>query len=324
MMIPAYYNTDIKSLSEKATKLLEHCEICPRKCGVNRLKGELGHCKTGKDAIINSYGPHFGEERELVGRNGSGTIFFSHCNLNCVFCQNYEISQLGQGSKVSSEELAKIMLKLQEMECHNINLVSPTHIVPQFLQALSIAKDQGLNLPIVYNSGGYDSVETLKLLDGVIDIYMPDAKYGDNKTGEKYSKIPDYFDINKQALKEMHRQVGDLIVHPVRNHTQDKKSSNLIKLQQYPREISNGVNKEGIAERGLLIRHLVLPNRIAGSFEVLKFIAEEISKKTYVNIMDQYHPCYRADDYKELSRRISPKEYQEVVDYAKSIGLHRN
>jgi len=252
----------------------------------------LGHCKTGKDAIVSSYGAHFGEEKELVGTNGSGTIFFSYCNLNCVFCQNYEISQYGQGSIADVKELVDIMLKLQEMGCHNINLVSPTHIVPQFLQALNIAKDKGLNIPIVYNSGGYDSVETLKLLDGVIDIYMPDAKYGSDEKGEKYSGIKDYWTINIIALKEMHRQVGDL-----------------------------RTNRDGIAERGLLIRYLVLPNQIAGSFDVLKFIAEEISKNTYINIMDQYHPCYRANEFKELSRRITEKEYQEVVDYARKIGL---
>jgi len=343
--MPIYYNTNLKSLSEKAIILLEHCIICPRKCGVNRLKGELGHCNTGKDAIVSSYyGPHFGEESELVGTNGSGTLFFGYCNLNCVFCQNYDISQLGNGNNVDTKELAEIMLKLQKMECHNINLVSPTHIVPQFLQALSIAKDKGLNLPIVYNSGGYDSVDTLKLLDGVIDIYMPDAKYGSsrpsayskdenlvseyqegrdsNEMGEKYSNVypapfdkvtedkakirksnstqfdkrcgAGYFEINKSALKEMYRQVGDLVV-----------------------------NERGIAQRGLLVRHLVLPNRIAGSFEVLRFIAEEISKNTYVNIMDQYRPCYKADKFPELSRRITSQELQEVIDYAKNVGLHR-
>ncbi len=291
-MLYAYQRIDLKTLCKKTIQLLKNCTICPRKCGVNRLKGELGHCKTGKDAIVSSYGAHFGEEKELVGTNGSGTIFFSYCNLNCVFCQNYEISQYGQGSIADVKELVDIMLKLQEMGCHNINLVSPTHIVPQFLQALNIAKDKGLNIPIVYNSGGYDSVETLKLLDGVIDIYMPDAKYGSDEKGEKYSGIKDYWTINIIALKEMHRQVGDL-----------------------------RTNRDGIAERGLLIRYLVLPNQIAGSFDVLKFIAEEISKNTYINIMDQYHPCYRANEFKELSRRITEKEYQEVVDYARKIGL---
>lgn len=290
--MPVYLKTDLESLSQKAIKLLEHCTICPRRCGVNRLKGELGHCQVGKDAIASSYGPHFGEEPELVGTNGSGTIFFTFCNLNCVFCQNYDISQLGHGQVVTANELSEIMLKLQKIGCHNINLVSPTHIVPQFLQALYIAKDKGLNLPIVYNSGGYDSVETLKLLDGVIDIYMPDAKYGSNEMGEKYSNAPNYFEINKAVLKEMHRQVGDLIV-----------------------------NEKGIAQRGLLVRHLVLPNRLAESFKVLRFIAEEISQNTYVNIMDQYRPCYKAEKYPELARRIYVKEYQEVIEYARKLGL---
>lgn len=291
-MIPIYFTTDLALLSKKAVQLLEHCTICPRKCGVNRLKGELGYCQTGKEAIVSSYGPHFGEEPELVGTNGSGTIFFSFCNLNCIFCQNYDISQLGCGRNVTTNELAEIMLKLQKMGCHNINLVSPTHIVPQFLQALSIGRDKGLHLPIVYNSGGYDDVETLMLLEGVIDIYMPDAKYGSNEMGEKYSNVISYWEINKLALKEMHRQVGDLIV-----------------------------DKNGIAQRGLLVRHLVLPNRIANSFEVLKFIAEEISINTYVNIMEQYRPCYKANRYPELARRINEKEYFEVVDYAKKLGL---
>jgi len=289
---PAYRRTNIRILSDKATQLLEHCTICPRKCGVNRWKGEMGHCKTGKDAIVSSYDPHFGEESELVGSNGSGTIFFGYCNLNCVFCQNYDISQFGHGNIVDAKELTDIMLKLQKTGCHNINLVSPTHIVPQFLQALDIAKDKGLNLPIVYNSGGYDTVETLKLLDGVIDIYMPDAKYGSSEMGEKYSNISHYWEINKLALKEMHRQVGDLVL-----------------------------DSNGIAQKGLLVRHLVLPNQIANSFEVLKFIAQEISLNTCINIMDQYQPCYNTSKFPELSRRLTPKEYQEVLDYAKKIGL---
>jgi len=294
MFIPAYLNTDIKTLSEKAITLLEHCVICPRKCGKNRLEGETGHCKTGKDAIVSSYGPHFGEEKELVGKYGSGTIFFAYCNLNCVFCQNYDISQYGHGDITIPVDLAKMMLSLQKTGCHNLNLVSPTHIVPQFLQALDIAKEQGLNLPIIYNSGGYDSVETLKLLDGVIDIYMPDTKYGSDEMGEKYSSAPNYFDINKTVLKEMHRQVGDLVL-----------------------------DEKGIAEHGLLVRHLVLPNQIANSFEILKFIAQEISLNTCINIMDQYRPCHDASKFPVLARRVTSEEFQEVLDYAKKVGLHR-
>ncbi len=293
-MAPSYLSIDLKKLSERLLENLSACKICPRECGVNRLKNEKGHCNTGRNAIVSSYGPHFGEERELVGVSGSGTIFFSFCNLNCVFCQNYEISQLGEGKERDEEELAAIMLYLQEIGCHNINLVSPTHIVPQFLSALEIAVKQGLRLPIVYNSGGYDKVETLKLLDGVIDIYMPDVKYSDDENAQRYSNAPNYFEMNKAALKEMHRQVGDLIC-----------------------------DERGIARRGLLIRHLVLPNRIAGSFSILEFIAHEISKDSYVNIMAQYRPCYRAPHYLELSRRITNKEYEEVIEYARSLGLTR-
>ena len=273
--------------------MLEHCTICPRKCGVNRLNDELGHCRTGKDAIVSSYGPHFGEERELVGEKGSGTIFFSFCNLNCVYCQNYDISQYGHGNIVTAQQLADMMLDLQNQECLNINLVSPTHVVPQILHALAIAKEKGLNIPIVYNSGGYDSVNTLKLLDGVIDIYMPDAKYGTNEAGDEYSHVPKYFEINRLVLRETYRQVGDLIVD------------------------------NEVALRGLLVRHLVLPNRIACSNEVLNYIAKNISKNTYVNIMNQYRPWYHSEDYIGLSRQVFKQEFQEVIDFAKRMGLTR-
>lgn len=294
MREPSYLSFNLKAIKDKVLSLLTECQICPRECGVNRLKNEKGHCQTGRYAIVSSYGPHFGEERELVGTSGSGTIFFSYCNLNCLFCQNYEISQLGEGRERDKEALAKIMLYLQEIGCHNINLVSPTHIVPQFLEALEIAVKGGLRLPIVYNSGGYDKVETLKLLAGVIDIYMPDAKYSDDENARRYSNAPNYFEINKAALKEMHRQVGDLVC-----------------------------DERGIAQRGLIIRHLVLPNKIAGSFSVLEFIAQEISKDSYVNIMAQYRPCYHANRYLELSRRITDKEFEEVIEYARNLGLHR-
>ncbi|MEO0101766.1 MAG: radical SAM protein [candidate division WOR-3 bacterium] len=294
MRKPSYLSRNLKEIKEKVLSLLAECRICPRECGVNRLRNEKGHCQTGRYAVVSSYGPHFGEEPELVGNSGSGTIFFSYCNLNCLYCQNYEISQLGEGRERDEEALAKIMLYLQEIGCHNINLVSPTHIVPQFLEALELAVKEGLKIPIVYNSGGYDKVETLKLLEGIIDIYMPDAKYADDENSKKYSNAPNYFAINKLALKEMHRQVGDLIC-----------------------------DERGIAQRGLIIRHLVLPNRIAGSFRVLEFIAREISKDTYVNIMAQYRPCYHACRYLELSRRITDEEFKEVIEYAKSLGLHR-
>lgn len=272
--------------------MLKECRLCPRECRVDRLNDEKGECKIGRWAVVSQASPHFGEEPELVGRFGSGTIFFSYCNLHCCFCQNYSISQLGEGRILKAEELAGLMLYLERIGCHNINLVTPTHIVPQILEALLIAKEKGLKIPIVYNSGGYESVETLRLLEGVVDIYMPDAKYS-NDNALKYSKAPNYWEVNKKALLEMHRQVGDLLV------------------------------ENGIAKRGLLIRHLILPHRLAGSFEVLKFIAEKLSKDSYVNIMDQYYPSYKAFSYPELSRRITSQEYKEVVDFAKKMGLYR-
>ena len=274
--------------------MLEECCVCPRRCGVNRLAGEGGKCHITSQVIVSSYGAHFGEEAPLVGRYGSGTIFFTYCNLRCVFCQNYTISQLGEGSAVDREELAGMMLSLQAKGCHNINLVSPTHVVPYILEALEIAVSRGLHLPLVYNSGGYDSVETLELLDGVVDIYMPDMKYSDEKTAEQLSGIKDYPRVNKAAVKEMHRQVGDL-------------------------EIDN----EGVAQRGLLVRHLVLPNRLAGSQEVVRFLAQEVSTNTYLNIMAQYHPCHKAMDMPLLSRPLLEQEFYEATDPAHQQGLDR-
>jgi len=274
--------------------LLEECHVCPRRCGVNRLAGENGKCHITRQAVISSYGPHFGEEAPLVGRHGSGTIFFTYCNLRCVFCQNYTISQLGEGSPADKEELAKMMLSLQAKGCHNINLVSPTHVVPYILEALELAVSMGLCLPLVYNSGGYDSVETLKLLDGIIDIYMPDMKYSDAKTAEQLSGIKDYPEVNKAAIKEMHRQVGDL-----------------------------KLDEQGIAQRGLLVRHLVLPNGLAGTEEIVAFLAKEVSTNTYLNIMAQYHPCYKAFDVPQLSRPVSKQEFYQAIDLAHRQGLNR-
>jgi len=276
-----------KELIDNLYGLLSPCRLCPRECRVNRTAGELGNCRAGFKPKVSSYHQHFGEEYCLVGRFGSGTIFFTHCNLHCVYCQNYDISQHGIGREITIENLARMMMELQELGCHNINLVTPTPWVPQIVEALSLAEQNGLNIPIVYNCGGYESVETLKMLEGIIDIYMPDIKYGDNKKGEKYSKVPDYWDVVRKALKEMHRQVGDLII------------------------------ENGIAKKGLLIRHLVLPNDLADSKKCLEFITNEISENTFVNIMDQYYPAYRANEYPELSRRIKPKEYIEVVESAK-------
>ena len=243
--------------------------------------------------MVSSYGPHFGEETPLVGKHGSGTIFFTYCNLRCVFCQNYTISQLGEGAKIDREELAKMMLSLQARGCHNINLVSPTHVVPYILDALELATSKGLHLPLVYNSGGYDSVETLELLDGIVDIYMPDMKYSDEKTAEQFSGIKDYPEINRAAIKEMHRQVGDLKMD------------------------------EGVAQRGLLVRHLVLPNRLAGTEGVVRFLAEEVSTDTYLNIMAQYHPCYKAFEIPQLARPVNSQEYQEAIELAHQYDLYR-
>lgn len=277
----------------EARRRLAACTLCPRVCRATRLKGEIGQCNVGRWALVSSFGPHFGEERVLRGTRGSGTVFFAGCNLRCVYCQNYEISQLVDGAAVSAERLAEIFLEIQEMGCHNLNLVTPTHVIAQILEAVELAISQGFRLPIVYNTSGYDSVAALKLLDGIIDIYMPDLKYSDSQIAKKYSGIEHYWEVATAAFREMHRQVGDLVV------------------------------ENGLAKRGLLIRHLVLPNTIAGSRGVLEFIANELSRDSWVNIMAQYHPTYKAYEHPELSRRITSKEYWEVVEYARSLGLHR-
>jgi putative pyruvate formate lyase activating enzyme len=274
--------------------LLSECRLCPRECRIDRSAGELGFCRTGSSAVVSSWGPHFGEERPLVGYGGSGTIFFTHCNLGCLFCQNYSISHLSEGSEMESDELAGVMLDLQGMGCHNINLVTPTHQTPMIFKAVLTARDRGLAIPIVYNTGGYESVEVLRLLEGLVDIYMPDFKYSDPEMAERYSEAPDYPVVVKEALREMHRQVGDLLL-----------------------------DHRGIAIRGLLVRHLVMPEGIAGTEKMAGFIAEEISRETYVNIMDQYHPCYRAFEMPPLDRRITGKEYNEAIETAKRLRLKR-
>jgi putative pyruvate formate lyase activating enzyme len=273
---------------------LKNCDICPHNCHVDRTAGETGFCRTGDRPVISSYGPHFGEERELVGRSGSGTIFFTACNLKCVFCQNHDISQLDDGEETTSERLAAVMLSLQGRGCHNVNLVSPTHQLPMILEALSFASGEGLTVPIVYNSGGYENAETIEKLEGIIDIYMPDFKWASNGPGEKYSGAADYADRAKESLLEMFRQVGNL-----------------------------ETDENGIARRGLLIRHLVMPGMLDNSRAALDFIANELSPDCYVNIMDQYHPSYKAVEIKELGRMLSHNEYREIVEYAKKIGLHR-
>ena len=289
-----YKTGELEERAKQARAVLRNCELCPRRCRVDRLQGETGTCRTASEAVVSSHGPHFGEEAPLVGLQGSGTIFFTHCNLRCIFCQNYTISQLGQGRVVSKGELARMMLSLQQQGCHNINLVSPTHVVPQILEALQIAAGLGLSIPLVYNCGGYDSVETLKLLDGIIDIYMPDMKYSDERNARRFSGVKDYPRANREAVKEMHRQVGDL-----------------------------ELDERGVAKRGLLVRHLVLPNGIAGTEGVVRFIAREISPNTYLNVMAQYYPCHRAFKIPSLSRPLTKEEFAEAVKLARAYGLER-
>jgi putative pyruvate formate lyase activating enzyme len=278
-----------------ADQHMEDCDLCARYCRVDRKRTLAGVvCRTGELAVVNSWGPHHGEEDCLRGWRGSGAIFFSWCNMRCVFCQNWEISWKGHGEEIAARDLADAMLNLQAMGCHNINLVSPSHVVAQILAALEIAAGKGLRLPLVYNSGGYDSPEALALLDGVIDIYMPDMKYGDADLAKKYSHAPDYVRVNQAAVREMHRQVGDL-----------------------------KLTADNIAQRGLLVRHLVLPGGIAGTEAVVRFLAEEISRETYLNIMDQYRPTYRAGEYPELNRMITHDEYRKALDLAHRYGLKR-
>jgi putative pyruvate formate lyase activating enzyme len=286
------------ALDQRVEEALDHlaeCDLCPRYCRIDRrdsIKGAL--CRTGARAVVHSYGPHHGEEDPLRGRRGSGTIFFAWCNLRCVYCQNWDISQKGIGREISAQELAGMMLELQAMGCHNINLVSPSHVVAQVIAAVAIAADKGLRLPLIYNTGGYDSPEALRLLEDIVDIYMPDVKYADPENARRYSRARDYVEVNRAAVKEMHRQVGDLVL-----------------------------DERGIARRGLLVRHLVLPGDLASTAEVTDFLAREISTETYLNLMDQYHPCYRADRYPPLDRSISPQEYAQALTDARRAGLHR-
>jgi putative pyruvate formate lyase activating enzyme len=284
--------------AESAEEVLECCALCPRGCGVDRTQGERGFCGVLEKPFISSWGPHFGEERPITGRMGSGTIFFGGCNLGCIFCQNWQISQGGEAFETTHERLAEIMLGLQRAGCHNINLVTPTHQVPMILRALLMASAEGLKLPLVYNTGGYDSLDTLRILDGVVDIYMPDFKYWDPEAAMRYSGAEDYPEAARAALKEMHRQVGDLTT-------------------------DTGSDTGGVAQRGLLIRHLVLPVGLAGTPEVMRFIAEEISRNTYVNIMDQYRPCFKAVGLQPIDRGITHEEYRAAVGAALDAGLSR-
>jgi len=254
----------------------------------------VGVCKVGRLPKVSSYNPHFGEELPLVGMHGSGTIFITSCNLGCVFCQNYDISHLGEGYEISLERFAQMMIELQNMGCHNINFVTPTHVVPQILEALLIAVREGLKIPLVYNTGGYDLVETLELLEGVFDIYMPDFKFSDSEVAARLCKARDYPQVAMKAIKEMHRQVGDLVV-----------------------------DDRGIAERGLIVRHLIMPNGLAGTRKVMQFLVQKISSNTYVNIMDQYRPCGLAHKYSEINRRISCEEFENALQIAREEGIYR-
>ena len=285
---------ELHQRAETLRAMMEHCELCPRKCGVNRLAGARGFCRSpGATLMIASAHPHFGEERPLVGRRGSGTVFFTHCGMRCVFCQNWDISHLGRGVEQSEEDLATMMLDLQQQGCHNINLVTPTHYSASIIKALDIAAGRGLRVPIVYNTCGWERLEVLKLLDGVVDIYLPDFKYWDPDISNKYSAgANDYPGVTQQAILEMNRQVG--VAEPA---------------------------TDGIIERGLMIRHLVMPNNKGGSEKIMAWIAAQLPKNTYVNIMAQYTPLYKAFDFPEISRRITREEYQSVVEKAQKLGL---
>src|SRR3990167_5931169 len=286
--IKLYETGELQKRIDALNVILEDCHLCPRNCRVNRIQGEKGVCRVGALPMVSSFHAHFGEERPLVGYYGSGTIFLTYCNLKCLFCQNYDISHLGEGREVSLKELGAMMINLMRQECHNINFVTPTHQASQIVSALPYAIEKGLEIPLVYNCGGYESVETIKLLDGIFDIYMPDFKYGNNAAAKKLSAAPDYVETAKTAIKEMHRQAGDLVM-----------------------------DKRGIAQRGLLIRHLILPGGLAGTREVMRFIAGEISKNTYVNIVDQYRPCYNAFEHPPMDRRITEDEFEEAIKIAR-------
>lgn len=297
---PAYLRLhesgELERRVERALSLLESCTACPRNCRVNRLEDKFAVCKTGRYAIVSSYNAHHGEEDCLRGWQGSGTIFFSGCNLRCVFCQNFDISWQVHGTPAPPEKLARMMLDLQADGCHNINFVTPEHVVPQIIEALPLAIERGLRLPIVYNTSAYDSTESLELMDGVVDIYMPDFKYWGSEMARKYSKAPDYPEVARRTIKEMYRQVGDLVT-----------------------------DDHGLAKRGLLIRHLVMPGDIAGTREVTRWIARELSPTTYVNVTAQYYPAGKVSrrEYAEINRRVLPSEYARALDEARRAGLDR-
>jgi len=291
-----YQSGELTRRVERALRLLESCTACPRHCRVNRLADKFGVCKNGRYAIVSSYGAHLGEEDCLRGWRGSGTIFICGCNLRCVFCQNFDISWQLRGTPAPPEKLARMMLELQRDGCHNINFVTPEHVVPQLIEALPLAIERGLRLPIVYNTSAYDSMESLALLDGVVDIYMPDFKYWDRESARKYSRAPDYPEVARRTIKEMYRQVGDLVL-----------------------------DEHGVAQRGLLIRHLVMPGDVVGTREVMRWIARELSPTTYVNVMAQYYPAGKVSrsEFPEINRRVSPSEYERALQEAWAAGLKR-
>jgi putative pyruvate formate lyase activating enzyme len=287
-------SVDLSSFSDRVHRLWQRmnpCTLCPRQCKVERSKGEIGFCGIGDMPVVSSVGPHYGEESVLVGSGGSGTIFFAGCNLGCIFCQNFDISHGRSGTQVTVEQLVRATLDLQRYGCSNINFVTPTHVIAPIAAAIESARSNGLQVPTVYNTGGYDSVETLKLLEGLIDIYMPDMKYSDSAAAKELSAAANYPEVDQAAIKEMHRQVGDLQL------------------------------EKGLATRGLLIRHLVLPNNLAGSFEIIDFLAEKISVNTMVNVMDQYRPCYKAFEHTKINRRPTNKEFETAQQYAVKKGL---
>ncbi len=286
---------ELRQRAADARRRLAACDLCANLCRVDRLEqADRAICRTGAEAIVYCAAPHFGEERPISGRRGSGTIFFSRCNLQCVFCQNDDISQGAAGKQLPAEAIAELMLRLQACGCHNINLVSGSHVVAQAIAAIAIAAESGLRLPIVYNSGGYDSLEALALLDGVVDIYMPDMKCADREVAGRYLGVRDYPDVNRAAVVEMHRQVGDLVT-----------------------------DARGVARRGLLVRHLVMPHGLAGTGEIVDFLAEKISTDTYLNIMGQYRPCYRAGSFPDINRRPTPEEIGSARELARRAGLCR-
>jgi len=291
-----YESGELERRVERALALLEDCTVCPRDCRVNRLADKYAVCKTGRYAVVSSAFPHFGEENCLRGWNGSGTIFFSWCNLRCVFCQNYDISWQGGGLAVRPEQLAELMLRLQAEGCHNINFVTPEHVVPQILEALPLAIRGGLRLPLVYNTSAYDSLDSIELMDGVVDIYMPDFKFWDPEKARHYSKAPNYPEAARRAIKAMHRQVGPLVF-----------------------------DENGLALRGVLLRHLVMPGGIAGTREIMEWIARELGPDTYVNVMAQYYPAGKvsAKEYVEINRPLTEKEYREALAAARAAGLER-